>query len=236
MVSLDKNHILVEHSSSKIENNLALPDTFKGFNMRFIDPITKNLTNKLRFSRRILGLTSYFRSAQESLLPRFDPNTDIDDTPIEMSDYQLAVYETARIAERGSITKKPKKNKKGTDVNDLYSDNPGTYRVFSRLFCNFVFPEGIARPDPSNIGKAKTNIDVSDIDNLSSKVKQEQADGRFDTDDASRESEVKKANKIEYNKQINFALKQLREHSDQFLNMSKSKKVDTFKKRHIVFG
>ena len=226
--TLDKNHILVEHSSTKIENNLALPDTFKGFNMRFIDPITKNLTNKLRFSRRILGLTSYFRSAQESLLPRFNPNTDIDDTPIEMSDYQLAVYETARIAERGSITKKPKKNKKGTDVNDLYSDNPGTYRVFSRLFCNFVFPEGIVRPDPSNIGKAKTNIDVSDVDNLSSNIKQEQADGRFDTDDARRESDAKKASKIEYNKQINFALKQLREHSDQFLNMSKSKNLKMY--------
>ena len=90
------------------------------------------------FKRRILGLTSYFRSAQEELLPKFNPDTDIDDTPIEMSDYQLAVYESARIAERSSITRKPKKSKKGTE--ELYSDNPGTYRVFSRLFCNFVFP------------------------------------------------------------------------------------------------
>jgi superfamily II DNA or RNA helicase len=224
--TLDKHHILVDANSAKIENNLALPDTFKGFNMRFIDPINKSLVNKLRFSRRILGLTSYFRSAQEKLLPRFNPDTDIDDTPLKMSDYQLAIYETARISERSSVTRKPKKNKKGTDVNELYSDNPGTYRVFSRLFCNFVFPEGIVRPDPANIAKAK--LDVSDVDNLTTNAKQEQVDGRFDTDDAKKESNAKKAAKIEYNKQINQALRQLKDNSDKFLNMSKSKNLEIY--------
>tara|TARA_B100000424_G_scaffold271331_1_gene273623 strand:+ start:602 stop:3895 length:3294 start_codon:yes stop_codon:yes gene_type:complete len=230
--TLDKYHILVIDNSSKVENNLALPDTFKGFNMRFIDPINKSLTNKLRFSRRILGLTSYFRSAQEKLLPRFNPDTDIDDTPIEMSDYQLAVYETARINERSSTKQKPKKSKKGTDVDALYSDNPGTYRVFSRLFCNFVFPEGITRPDPSNIAKAK--LDISDVDNLSTNEKQEQADGRFDTDDARKESDAKKAAKIEYNKQLNQALTLLRENSDKFLNMSKSKKLEMYSPKYAL--
>ncbi len=159
--------------------------------------LTKKLKNKLMFSRRILGLTSYFRSAQEALLPRFNPDTDIDDTPIEMSDYQLAKYEEARMTERSQDkSKKPKKQattKRAIDkekkdaANQLYADNPGTYRVFSRLYCNFVFPEGIRRPLPSDFSATKS-IDKSVIDGLSIEQRKESADGRFDTDDAKKAS------------------------------------------------
>ena len=110
--TLDKNHILVQHSSTKIENNLALPDTFKGFNMRFIDPITKNLTNKLRFSRRILGLTSYFRSAQEELMPAFNIEEDFRVVDCSMSDYQFGLYEEARKNERVLEKRNAQKRKK----------------------------------------------------------------------------------------------------------------------------
>ena len=50
------------------------------------------------FKKRILGLTSYFRSASESLLPKYDGIPKV--FQIDMSPHQLGIYERARAAER----------------------------------------------------------------------------------------------------------------------------------------
>jgi hypothetical protein len=44
--------------------------------LKFIDEANTTIANPNVFKRRILGLTSYFRSAQESLLPRFEMKGD----------------------------------------------------------------------------------------------------------------------------------------------------------------
>ena len=62
-----------------------------------------------------------------------------------MSDYQFAVYESARIQERKQERNNKKKAKKD---NDVYEDTSSTYRIFSRAFCNFVFPKTVSRPFP----------------------------------------------------------------------------------------
>ena len=56
-----------------IKYNLALPDKLEDFLFNFID-VNKSgrMKNEMKFKRRIMGLTSYFRSAQENLLPRFN--------------------------------------------------------------------------------------------------------------------------------------------------------------------
>ena len=231
METLKKNNILIETTHNP-EPQLALPDTFKTFNNKFVNVVTKKLKNKLMFSRRILGLTSYFRSAQEALLPKFDADTDIDDTPIEMSDYQVSKYEEARMGERTEGKNKKKPTQKTTargiasdEASELYSDNPGTYRVFSRLYCNFVFPESIRRPLPSDFSVNKS-IDKSIIDGLSIQERKESADGRFDVDDATKEStDSKKAIAREYTKAINAALTKLKEEGGKYLDMNKSKKL-----------
>ena len=58
------------------------------------------LKNKRQFQKRIMGLTSYFKSADEKLLPDFNPASDIILEYVEMSNYQLGIYEKARKAER----------------------------------------------------------------------------------------------------------------------------------------
>ena len=59
----------------RIEKYKALPDKMDDFNRLFIDT-TKGKFGELKevnlLKRRILGLTSYFRSAQEALLPRYE--------------------------------------------------------------------------------------------------------------------------------------------------------------------
>lgn len=99
------------------------------------------IKNSNLFKRRIVGLTSYFRSAQEELLPSFDRSTDYFVVKIDMSEYQFKLYETARAYER-------KIDKKSKSPGDVFKTQTSSYRIFSRLFCNFVMPTEIPRPVP----------------------------------------------------------------------------------------
>ena len=102
---------------------------------------TLEIKNSNLFKRRIVGLTSYFRSAQEELLPAFNRSTDYFVVKIDMSEYQFKLYETARAYER-------KIDKKSKSPGDVFKTQTSSYRIFSRLFCNFVMPTEIPRPVP----------------------------------------------------------------------------------------
>jgi hypothetical protein len=56
-----------------------------------------------------------------------------------MSDFQFKIYEAARQEER-EIEKKRR-----PVLKDLFEESSSTYRIFSRLYCNFVMNE---RPRP----------------------------------------------------------------------------------------
>jgi len=145
---LRRNDIDVIPDGIQIRYRKALPDTFDEFVARYIDETERKLKNSDALKRRILGLSSYFRSAQESLLPRFNKQLGVDYHIIRvpMSDVQFKAYEVARVEER-KIEKKKTKQTMGED----YEDKASTYRIFSRLFCNFIIPD---RPIP--IRKKKT--------------------------------------------------------------------------------
>jgi hypothetical protein len=132
---LNKNGLKVK----KTEYNpiKALPDDAETFISKFIDPETGNLINEDLFKRRILGLTSYFKSAQENLLPDILP---IQVVPVEMSDHQILQYSEARKRERNEEKQNAKKFN-----NDLF-EKTSTYRIYSRELCNFVFPDEYERP------------------------------------------------------------------------------------------
>ena len=148
----------------------ALPDTFDGFEKYFIDADTAQLKNMDVFQRRILGLTSYYRSAQEQLLPRYDVATDFEVVLVPMSNYQLSVYQQERLLEinkdreakkRKTLAPGRKPNaaatgatgaKKPLTMKELYAEPSSSYRIFSRAACNFVFPREIGRPKPFGKG------------------------------------------------------------------------------------
>jgi len=130
----------------------ALPDTFDEFSNLFIDNKTGNIINVEKFKKRILGLTSYFRSAQEELLPRYDKAFDKHPIFIPMSDYQFSKYEEYRQEERKS--EKVKKGPKNTiDKDGTFKEPTSTYRIFSRLVCNFAMPTPPGRPIPKQFRK-----------------------------------------------------------------------------------
>ena len=130
-----------------IENKKALPDDFDSFRGEYIDDATGNLKNTDSLKRRILGLSSYFKSAQESLLPRYSKilGKDYHIIRIPMSDTQFKIYESARKDERKSEKNSRKKKANVSAVGELYKDQTSTYRIFSRLYCNYVMPD---RPMP----------------------------------------------------------------------------------------
>ena len=166
---------VISASTNKQTPFTALPDKLDEFNGYFIDPATLEFKNRDLFIRRILGLTSYFRSAQEKLLPVYDSAANFHLVEVEMSDYQFAIYSRVRDLERNqesNMKKKAKKRgaaaggegKKGADGGGgegVYDDVSSTYRIFSRAFCNFVFPPSIRRPLPGDDGSASSELDKS---------------------------------------------------------------------------
>ena len=137
----------------------ALPDDLDTFRTKFIDSRDNTFNNSNLFRKRILGLTSYFRSAQEKLLHVSAKKIYI--VNVEMSDHQLGVYESARIAERAETKRNKKRAKQKGD--DIYQATTSTYRIFSRLYCNFVFPETMYRPLPSGDEEIKENMKLEKL-------------------------------------------------------------------------
>jgi hypothetical protein len=167
---------VISASTNKQAPFTALPDKLDDFNGYFIDPATLEFKNRDLFIRRILGLTSYFRSAQEKLLPTYDAGANFHLVEVEMSDYQFAIYSRVRDLERNQESNMKKKAKKrgaagagaagkksgdGGGGGDVYDDVSSTYRIFSRAFCNFVFPPSIRRPLPGDDGTAASEMEKS---------------------------------------------------------------------------
>ena len=218
--SFDFNH--------KIINNLALPDGFKEFKEMFIDS-KDNIVNETLFKRRIIGLTSYFRSAQEELMPKYNEDEDLEIINIEMSEHQFNAYAEARIKEMSAESKKIKQLMKKNKVNadKIYSENVSTYRLFSRMCCNFVFPDEIKRPIPSKGGTIESTLDaVADsetldetlVDDVTIDEKIEASENKLeDVDSPKIEKELSETKTYNYNELITKAYKQLDVEGSKYL-------------------
>jgi len=220
---LRKNDIEILPVGIKIRNKKALPDSLDLFNGQYIDPITLELKNVNALKRRIIGLSSYFRSAQESLLPRYTNTLGLDYhiVSVPMSNFQFQKYELARIEERKS--EKPKKNELMANAVFEDKEQSSTYRIFSRLFCNFVMPN---RPMPrkarldNNLEEGKELEEGNDL----AKIIQETRAAERNIDiNNEKEGEVEgdelldEIGGIDYKERINRAINHIKEHSNDFL-------------------
>lgn len=122
--------------------------------------------NTLR--NRIMGLTSYFRSAKEELLPQFVLNENNDpyhEVVVEMSDHQFTEYAKYRKEERDQEDKnrKVKQVQRNQVNNDELFEPSSTFRIFSRASCNFAFPNPPQRPRPD---RKKPNVEEGEKDEM----------------------------------------------------------------------
>jgi len=181
---LNSNGLKVEKGAVRVQNHLLLPDNQDEFLARFVDIEDGSLKNEDALKRRILGLTSYFRSAQEKLMPSFvlatgtgkdepvsgeEESESMEETVEEdgkqmggvittnriyhlvktpMSSYQFGIYEKVRKEEATQEKNRRKRAKNQANVEGNVMENlSSSYRIFSRVACNFVFPPP-GRPMP----------------------------------------------------------------------------------------
>jgi hypothetical protein len=224
--------INVTAGSITIENHKALPDSLDAFRSYFIDAETGNVKNIVMFQRRILGLASYFRSAQEQLMPAYEKSVNFRVMRIPMSDHQFAAYEKAREAERKlekkSKSKRPGKAKGASGASgggggdDIYEDAISNYRIFSRLFCNFVFPTEIHRPlnkeDQDIEGAINDGVNEEDVDGIRAEERTDNLNGEHTSDDIEEMSEsIAKKVDATYSKRIDIALAKLESGKQRYL-------------------
>jgi hypothetical protein len=131
-----------------------------------------------------------------------------------MSDTQFKIYESARKEER--LVEKNKKGASSSD--DLFEEKSSTYRIFSRLFCNFVLPD---RPIPA---KKKKEGEKEEEGSRIAQISKEgtRVEGRIDVADA-REGEIEgdeildSIGGIPYKERLDAALKNMEDHPNDFL-------------------
>ena len=201
----------------------ALPDTLEGFKVMFIDPKTGKVKNTNLFKRRIVGLTSYFRSAREELMPSFDIEKDFTVELVPMSDFQFGIYELARSKERDMEKNNKKRQNKGqANTEGLYTNTVSTYRIFSRAFCNFVFPREIGRPLPREDKDISQTVAVADEDTLDSISVAERLaniDGRYEpSDEEGLHKQTQSTIDTSYERRIREALKALQQNAGTYLS------------------
>jgi len=142
----------------------ALPNNKDDFDKMFIDykdeekPVTKNLD---LFQRRILGTVSYYRTSGSEFFPELLP---IKIQYLNMSNHQLTKYDEVRSKERKiDEAKKFRKN----DMDEKSS----VYRAYSRMVCNFAFPENLERVYPSDIKNIlRKELDIIAEDNINEEI------------------------------------------------------------------
>ena len=242
--------IQVDAKKIRVQYTKALPDDLENFQKLFLEESTGQTKNADILKRRILGLTSYFRSAQEGLMPKYDELKDTHIEHIEMSNYQFEKYEEARLQER-----KLEKKKKGPKPTkgDLYKDSTSTYRIFSRAFCNFVFPNPPGRPMPHEGDTLQGAIEnIRDEDFLDTGRVVENVDGRVLEDELDDNGEARadaSGVSSNYDQRIQEALGFLKmneqnvlsplgleTYSPKMLKMFENIDDETFKGSHLVYS
>ena len=200
-----------------------LPDSFEEFKAQFIND-SKQVVNKEKLQRRIVGLISYLGD-KEKLMPTITQEHVVE---VEMSDYQIPIYAQVRQAEikqeakQAEKEKQKKENKrlpKREGIDELYTETKNTYRIFSRAFCNYVFPEGMIRPLPKkDLDEVleQTNgtkqFDEEILDPILENVQSLNLEGKFD--DAAEDEVITEGETGLYNQKILDALAELERNKD----------------------
>jgi hypothetical protein len=125
----------------------CLPTEFEEFSALFLDGL--NIKNPLLFQRRIQGLVSYFKGADERLLPkRVDDERMLEKVPMSAEQFgrYLEVRKIEIEVESNKATRSP------------MDDDKGMFRVLSRLACNFAIPPELLTASTAQEGTTEDTV------------------------------------------------------------------------------
>lgn len=132
-VDLGGGEVIAERVSS--EKLQCLPTEYEEFAALFLDGL--NIKNPLLFQRRIQGLVSYFKGADERLLPRrVEDEKTLEKIP--MSNEQFNRYLEVRWDEMKMDSRKGRSS---------LDEDLSSFRVNSRLACNYAVPPDLRKDD-----------------------------------------------------------------------------------------
>ena len=200
--SLNKANIVKLSIKNKVIINEALPTDKVIFNKLFIDDSSGSggrgddkviaIKNEDLFKRRILGTISYYKTTGSDLFPRMLPTISHE---LFMSDHQIKKYLEVRLIEiRMDDRKKLFKGKGGGD------DIGSVYRAFSRMVCNFAFPDEIARVFPNDV-RVLMKKELKEMANVDS--------DNADIEDADAAKQLNKDVVAAYSEQLDVAMNKL---------------------------
>jgi hypothetical protein len=119
-----------------VERLECLPTDYEEFAALFLDGL--QIKNALLLQRRIQGLVSYFKGADDRMLPKvIEPEKMLEQVP--MSTEQFNHYLDVRFKE---IQQNKRRATMGTDDKEMK-----TFRVNSRLACNYAIPPDLRQLD-----------------------------------------------------------------------------------------
>ncbi|NBR14986.1 MAG: hypothetical protein EBU01_10480, partial [Crocinitomicaceae bacterium] len=191
MVKLILRNNGLEFNDNLVQSKIfhLLPQDKDEFNMTFIGE--NDIKNENVFKKRIMGLTSFYRSEQENLMPKMIESGERFDTYFEikvpMSEVQFEYYSKARHDEREQDKKKRKKAKTNNPFDEGDEKNASSYRSASRSACNFAFPNEVQKPITKKRNKKYDDDDNDNIANDKKKKKGGDSDDGDEDDNANDE-------------------------------------------------
>ena len=186
----------VDTKKTKVINNVALPDNSNEFFDYFVELDSSEMKNKTVFQKRVLGLTSYFKGAADELYPSYVPSSEDIIYHIEripMSSYQFGVYEKVR--EEESKQEKKSKQRQAKQSGEELFNTSSTYKIGSRLSCNFAFPDPPGRPVKKN-GEFADKHDFSEMENEESSNSGKKKTGGGDSDSEEEQEDIRTIEEI----------------------------------------
>jgi superfamily II DNA or RNA helicase len=179
----------------------ALPSIKEDFYKLFIDDTDIEdikVKNMDLFQRRVLGTLSYYKTTGTEFFPQMLPTTV---RYLDMTNHQLNKYIQVRLKEMSMDDAKKKFGNKGKNA---FDDKSSVYRAFSRMVCNFAFPEEITRVFPQDVRNYMKKEIGKQSD--SSKSSSSSSDGAHAADAA---KEINKRAVAEYELQLANAMDEL---------------------------
>lgn len=179
------------------------PTNKEEFSEHFMDLEKATVKNENVFLNRMIGLVSFYENNDTALYPE---NLGTIEESIPFSDYQFNKYAQKRQEEISKEKANKFKKKQG-----LFDQQMGVYMTFSRMLCNFAFPDKIDRPYPSNnrFSVLENELDMDDA--FESSV--EKIDAKSAGAGADKNEDYKKV----YAKQVKKALKGLESKGTEYL-------------------
>ena len=148
------------------ENNTCLPEEADEFEQLFYNSELNKLKNQDIIKKRINGIASYYHKIVDK--SEFPELKFVKVVAVPMSEYQLGKYKQVRTQEINIEKKKAKRAR-----NDEFKSS---FRIYSRLFCSFIFPDEVGSPydkENKNIMEKIENVEDLEKAQLSMSRKKE---------------------------------------------------------------